>query len=688
MKIKRSKIQLDGTLGRYLRWPLYFTGLLVLFDIVILVFFEAAFPLCMLFTILCATAGIVLFVVRRNDVMREIVDFATEYGHSQHMILKELDVPFGMLDLGGRLIWASNDLKDLLGSDKWMKEHISVVFDNDSLIEMPTVEEDYETHIQYMGRSYRLKLRLVTPSEYGDEILWHDMTYSTEAPDDSVVALFLYDETENVALRKENFDEKMLVGLLYVDNYEEAFEGIDEVRRSMVTAWIEREVNKYMRDYDAVVKRLEKDKYIFVFRQKYLQKLEDDRFSILDKIRNLSIYGLSMTISIGIGVITDSYTKCYELAYAAMDMALGRGGDQVVVKTPDKIRYYGGVSASQEKQTRVKARVKAQALREYIETHDNVIIMGHKIADIDVLGAAMGIYRIAKTLEKRAYIVMSDENTSLAPFLESIRSNEEYEDDLIINGSKAKNLMDSNALLVIVDVNRPSFTDTPELIDMTKAIVVLDHHRQMDERIDNAVISYIEPYASSACEMVAEIMQYISDGLKLRPTEADSMYGGIMIDTNNFLTKVGARTFEAAAYLRRNGADVTKIRKMFRSDLKDNQAKADAVSRAELFMDYYAFSEFKGEGINSPTIVAAQAANAMLDIGGVKASFVFTDYNGKIFVSARSIDEVNVQLICEKLGGGGHMSAAGVQLEDMTVAEAIEKVKATVADMVQMKEIK
>lgn len=689
MKKNKSRIELDGAMGRYLSWPVYLAVLIVIFDVVVLIFYKNAFAVTMIFSIITIACCFVQFVFRRRHVVDELICFATEYNHSQHVMLKELDVPFGVLDLDGRLIWASNDLKDLIGRDKFLKESVARIFDTDELMVMPTVEEDIEKHICYKGLSYSVKLRLVTPSEYGDTVLWHqEESETTDAPDDSVIAMFLYDETENIALRKENFDEKMLVGLLYIDNYEEAFEGADEVRRSLVTAWIEREINKYMKDYDAVLKRLEKDKYIFMFRQKYLSQFEANRFAILENIRNLNMYGLTITISIGVGVSYESYAKCSEFAYAAMDMALGRGGDQAVIKTVDKTRYYGGVSASQEKSTRVKARVKAHALKEYVENNEKVVVMGHSLADIDSVGAAIGIYRIAKTLEKRCYIVLSEETSSIKPFLETFRNNSDYEEDMFITGAKAKGIVDSNTLLVVVDVNRPMYTDTKELLDLTRTIVVLDHHRQMDDRIENAVLSYVEPYASSTCEMVAEILQYVADELKLRAIEADAMYSGIMIDTNNFIMKTGVRTFEAAAYLRRNGADVTKVRKLFRTNVEEYQARANAVSGAEVYMEHYMFAEFKGPGIESPTIVAAQAANELLDIEGVKAAFVFTDYNGLIYLSARSIDEMNVQVLCEKVGGGGHMSASGAQFKDMSVTEAMDLVKAKIAEMVENKEIK
>lgn len=688
MKKNKKHIQLDGAMGHYLRWPLYLCVMLLILDLCVLIFYRDAFPLTFVFTLLVIIICVVQFAFRRNEVVEEVLGFATEYNHSLHMMLKELDVPFGVLDLDGKLIWASNDLKDLIGNGRLFNESIAKLFDKEELSIMPTVEEDVEAHVIYNNRNYFMRLRLVTPSEYGDIVLWHGEKEGIDAPDDSLVAMFLYDETENVALKKENFDEKMLVGYLYIDNYEEAFENCDEVRRALVAAWIEREINKYLKDYDAVLKRLEKDKYIFVFKQKYLSQFEANRFSILEDIRNLNMYGLTITISIGIGVSPDSYIKCHELARVAMDMALGRGGDQAVIKTADKITYYGGVSASQEKSTRVKARVKAHALREYIETHEKTVIMGHSFPDIDSVGSAIGIYRIAKTLDKRAHIVITEESASLKPILDVFRNNPEYEEDMFITGAKAKSLVDSDTLLVVVDVNRPTYTDTKELLELTKSIVVLDHHRQMDDHIDNAVLSYVEPYASSVCEMVAEFLQYVSDELRLRPAEADAMYGGIMIDTNNFLMKTGVRTFEAAAYLRRNGADVTKIRKLFRTDFAEYQARANAISNSEVYLQHFAFAVFNGAGLPNPTITAAQSANEMLAIEGVKGAFVFVEYNGKIYLSARSIDELNVQLVCEKLGGGGHMSAAGAQFVEISMDEAVEKVKTTIQEMIENKEIK
>jgi c-di-AMP phosphodiesterase-like protein len=500
--------------------------------------------------------------------------------------------------------------------------------------------------------------------------------------------MYLFDETEIITLKRENKEQKLIVGLLYIDNYEEALESIDEVRRSLLTALVDRKVTKYMQSIDAVIKKLEKDKYIFVFQYKYLSFLQNNKFSILDEVRGVNIGNeMAVTISIGLGVNAENYITSYEYARAAIGLALGRGGDQAVIKDRDKISYYGGKSIQIEKNTRVKARVKAHAFREIIEGKDKVVIMGHKLGDVDSFGAAIGVYRIATTLNKKAHIVINEVTASLRPMMNRFVGNPDYEEDMFLNNEKAKEVVDNNTILVIVDVNRPSYMECVELLDYTNTIVVFDHHRQTNEAIKDASLSYIEPYASSTSEMVAEILQYIGDNLRLRSLEADALYAGIMIDTNNFLTKTGVRTFEAAAFLRRNGADATRIRKALRSDFNDFKNKADAITNTEVFMDYFAISMCDSNNSESPTVLGAQVANELLNIAKIKASFVFTEFNNMIYISARSIDEVNVQIIMEKLGGGGHLSVAGAQLENCTVEEAIQKLKSILENMVNNGEL-
>jgi len=681
----KMRLKLKGALKAYMQWPVWLVLLLLCMVLSIYVVDKKAAGIMMIYTAVYFIIAWILFIFKRPFIMGELVRFAADHGQVQHSFVKELDIPYGIIDLEGRLVWANNELKDIVKYEKTARSSIQDIFEELSLEQLPTVEEDVTLHIVHGRKNYRVLLRLLDMSDYRDDMPW--MLEDEEANVNTLIGMYLYDETEINALKKENAEERMLVGLLYIDNYEEAFEGADEVRRSLVTAWVEREINKYMQSIDAIIKRLEKDKYIFVFKQKYLSVIEANRFSILEEIRNLNIYEMQVTISIGVGVGASTYNKNYELARTAIDLALGRGGDQAVVKEGDKISYYGGKSVQMEKNTRVKARVKAHALKEYVETKEKVIIMGHSYGDIDSLGSAIGIYRIAKTLGKKAQIVINEVTSSIRPMLERFQDNPDYEEDMFISGSKAQEIVNDQTLLVVVDVNRPAITECKELLELTKTIVILDHHRQTGEAIENAVLSYIEPYASSACEMVAEISQYIGEGLKLKPLEADAMYAGIMIDTNNFLMKTGVRTFEAAAYLRRNGADVTRIRKLFRTNFIEYQAKAQAVSTAEIFMEYYVFAVSESEGLDSPSIVAAQTANELLNIDHTKASFVFTEHNGRVHVSARSIDELNVQVVMEKLNGGGHMSAAAVQLADCTVEEAMEKVKEVLRDMTEKGEI-
>ena len=537
-----------------------------------------------------------------------------------------------------------------------------------------------ELDLQYEGRDFHVKMKKISLRDMAakSDIL------STESYDGYLIVAYFFDETALKIALREIDDQSLAVGLIYLDNYDEALESVEEVRRSLLIALIDRKVNKYIGAVDGIAKKLEKDKYLVIMRKKSVVQLRESKFDLLEDVKTVNIGNeMAVTLSIGIGVDGLTYAQNYEFARNAIDLALGRGGDQAIVKTPETVTYFGGKSQQVEKNTRVKARVKAQALREIITGKDRVIIMGHRLADVDSFGSAIGIYRIAKTLEKKAHIVINDVSSSVQPFVQLFKDNPEYEEDMIIGSTAAMELSGSNSVLVVVDVDKPSITECPELLKTCKAIVVLDHHRRGSETIENATLSYVEAYASSACEMVSEILQYIGDNIKIKPDEADCMYSGIMIDTNNFMTKTGVRTFEAAAFLRRNGADVTRVRKLFREDAAVYKTRADAVSQAEIYKHTYAISVCNSEDLQSPTIVGAQAANELLNIKGIKASFVLTEYQGLIYVSARSIDEVNVQIIMERLGGGGHMNVAGCQMEDISIPEAIGILKKTLDTMIQ-----
>ena len=672
-----KKDKSKGIWRLYLKWPLILSILMFFINVVVYVINHKAGIVMLLCSILYAIIAMAIFFYQKKTIQREMIRFAASYGKVQKQLLKEMVIPYGILDIEGHLLWGNDELLYLLSDEKSAKKSIFNVVHEMSEKCLPTSEQDEEIHIVLKERNYKVILRRVLIEE-------GELASATKSGRDLerfgnnqvLISIYFYDETEMVSCMRENEEQKLVVGLLYIDNYEEALETVDEVRRSLLMALVERKLNKYMIDIDAISKKLEKDKYIFVFQHKYLSQLQNDKFSILEDVRTIKVGNdMSVTISIGLGVDGNTYIENYDYARAAIDLALGRGGDQAVVKENEKISYYGGKSVQVEKTTRVKSRVKAHALKELMLAKEKVVIMGHAIGDVDSFGASIGIYRIAKTLNKRAYIVLNDVTTSVRPIVERFKGNPDYEEDMIINGTKAMEIVNSNTLLVIVDVNRPSYTECKELIQLTNTVVILDHHRRTGEVIDHAVLSYIEPFASSACEMVAEILQYIGENLKLKQVEADAMYSGIMIDTDNFLTKTGVRTFEAAAYLKRHGADVTKIRKGFRGQMIEYKIRAEAIQRTEIYLDNYAITICNGEGADSPTILGAQVANELLDIQGVKASFVLTEYKEKIYVSARSIDEVNVQVVMEKVGGGGHMSVAGAQFTNCTIEEGIERVR-------------
>ena len=617
--------------------------------------------------------------------MAGLVEFSADYAWIQRKLLMDLHIPYAIVDESGRILWTNTQFSKIIKQEKGSIKTITAMFPDVTKEYLSELQESTSIHSTFGDSLYQVELKPIVIEK--DDI--KPGTGSTVLPKDKpLITVYLFDETQILRLSQEVNDQKMVAGLIYLDNYEEALASVEEVRRSLLMALIERKISKYISRMNGIVKKMEKDKYFFAIKNKYVEELREQRFSILEEVKAVNIGNeMSITLSIGLGMNGDSYSQNYELARMAMDMALGRGGDQAVIKNREKIEYFGGKSQQQEKTTRVKARVKAHALRELIETKDNLMIMGHKLGDVDSFGAALGIYRIATSLNKKAHIVINDITSSVRPMMERFLNNPDYPDDLFLTGDKACDLVDANTALVVVDVNRPSITEAPELLTLAKTIVVLDHHRQSSEIITNAVLSYVEPYASSACEMVAEVLQYIADDIKIKPQEADTMYAGIVIDTNNFNNQAGVRTFEAAAYLRRCGADIARVRKMLREEMADHKAKAEAVSQADVYQGAFAISVCPSEGIENPTIVAAQAANELLEIKGIKASVVMSKYNNTIYLSARSIDEVNVQVMMERLGGGGHRTVAGAQLPGATVEEAKERVKHVIKEMIEKGEV-
>ena len=661
-KNMNDKLKLKGHMKAFMRWPLILSALLIVLNILVYCVSVKAGLVVSAGVLIYVGIAVVVLRCHRPFIVNELIAFANQYDSLEKRILEELALPYAIMDMNGRMIWSNKVFAELTGKDQFYKKNISTIFPDVTADKLPVADkkEISEISTQFGEKIYRVSMQRV---ELGEIVAGSETLENTDK-NVSLIAMYMYDDTELKEYIKKNEDNKLVVALAYLDNYEEALESVEDVRRSLLIALIDRKITKYFSNFDGLVKKLEKDKYFLIMRQSSLDTLKEQRFHILDEVKTVNIGNeMAITLSIGVGLNAATYIQNYEYSRIAIEMALGRGGDQVVIKNGNNITYYGGKTQQMEKATRVKARVKAQALKEFMSTKDRVVVMGHKITDVDALGAGIGIYRAGKTLGKPVHIVVNDPTKSIRPLIAEYTNNSEYEPSMFVDRAQAKDLIDNNTVVVVVDTNRPSYTECEELLYMTKTVVVLDHHRRGSEVIENAVLSYVEPYASSACEMVAEILQYFSDDLRIRNIEADCLYAGIVIDTNNFTTRAGVRTFEAAAFLRRSGADVTRVRKLLRDDLKSYQARADAVRTAHIYRNCFAISTCPSENLDSPTVVGAQAANELLNIAGVKASFVLTQYNNEIYISARAIDEINVQVMMEKMGGGGHMNIAGAQVK-------------------------
>ena len=677
----KPKIKYSGNLGMHWNWNLVLSlSLLVLICLNFRISPKAGM-VTLLFSGCYFLLILIVYLASKPRILRGLVGFAASFGQKQEQILRQLELPVAIVSSGGGIMWMNDRLCELTRKPDDYRRNISVLFPELESRTFPVDEWDKDIPVHYEDHDFRAHVQKIAIDDLVDDA---DLIRreAKEGQDSFFYFIYFMDETDLIRLRQENQDQNFAACLGDMDNYDEAMEGVDEVHRSLISVLVDRQIVKYFTAHDGLVKKLEKDKYLVVFNHKSLESLKEDHFSVLESVKTINIGNdVNITLSIGAGIGGASYAENYDFARSAIEMALGRGGDQAVVNDASKMTFFGGKSQRGEQHTRVKARVKAQAMREIMITKNSVLAMGHRFPDMDCIGAAVGVCRAARALGKPAHIVLGSEQESVSQWISLLMESRDYKEGLFITHEEALQMTDSNTALVVVDTNRPSLLECKELLAKTDTVVVLDHHRQNTDKIENASLSYIEPSASSACEMIAEVLQYFEENVRLKSLEADCMYAGILIDTNNFVAKTGARTFEAAAYLRRSGADITRVRKLLRDDEGSYRARADAVRSAEIYLGAYAIAILPPDGLKSPNVVGAQAANELLNIVGVRASFVLTTYENEIFISARSIDEANVQLVMEKLGGGGHISMAGAQLKGITAEEAKEKLKAVLKQM-------
>lgn len=483
-----------------------------------------------------------------------------------------------------------------------------------------------------------------------------------------MATVYFLDETNYVKLLEEYNNSRTCIGIIVLDNYEELMQRVTEEEKLKITSNAEKNIYSWVNKYDGLLVKSERDTYVCIFDQLNLEKIKEDKFEILDEIKEIKTQdNIQLTLSIAISENEKTNSEEYKSAKAVIDIALGRGGDQAIIKQNGKYYFFGGRTQEVEKRTRVKARIVAQALEELMNSASNVIIMGHTNSDIDAMGSGMGVYRIAKTIGKDAYIVNETNGTSLDNFINDLKDIEEY-NDVIIDKAEALNKISADSLLVVVDTDKKNYVEAPELLDKTDKIVVIDHHRRGTDYIETAILTFHEVYASSACELVTELVEYAEKTVKLTKFEVEALYAGIMMDTKNFTFKTGVRTFEAAAFLRKCGVDIIKVKKWFQSDLETYNKISEIVAKSEIIDDTIAISIYDKEDSDA-NITCAKAADELLTISNITASFVIGKMGDKIYISGRSIGDINVQLILEKLGGGGHITVAGAQVEGMTQEE-------------------
>ena len=680
-----EKIRFKGSVHWAVLGPIYMAVLFAVLNIGVYFFDITSGIVVSIFLVIYLLFVIVIFRRNRVAIYEEIECVGGYYTETQDGLLDQLKVPYVLLDAEGKILWMNHRFRDVTGKPTTYHKSIAGILPTLTREFLFKVEHEERIMIAYEGNVYRTIIRREKLPDYRGKYV----DIITPEGGREVISVLMIDKTRQIEFERKYEEEKMAVGLVYLDNFDEVTERLEEVKGSLLKALVDRKISRYFSGKNVLVKRFDDEKYILLFKQSHLDEYKENKFSILESIKEIKVGNeMGVTLSIGIGAMGSDYQTNYEFARAAMDLALGRGGDQVVLKEDEQISYFGGKTRQLEKQTRVKARIKAQALYEVIQNSDNIIIMGHHIGDVDSFGASIGIYRAAATVGKRAHIVIDEVTSSIRPMKELFVVQNNYPEDMFLMPEEAIEMTHRETMVMVVDVNRPSYTECPELLERSDNVVVFDHHRHGSDSIQGAVLSYIEPYASSTCEMVTEILQYFSEEVQMTQQEADSIYAGIIIDTNNFMTKTGVRTFEAAAYLRRSGADVTRVRKMLQNDMEAYKARAETVRHAEVYLGEFAISTCPAGNVESPTVAGAQAANELLNIIGIKASFVLTEYQGKIYISSRSIDEIDVQAIMTRCGGGGHLNVAGAQLVDCNMEEAKARIRQILDEMIAEGEIK
>ena len=602
---------------------------------------------------------------RKAELSEQLKDLTLNVNTTAKTTLINSPFPLAIVETNGNVIWKSEKfVTEFESLDINMNDYLSEIvrsikltIENSDEGKQEKVRGTIDTNIKIENKMYNV---------LGSYVKSHKMHQKEQ---EYTTILYFIDETYLKKLEQEQKDSDICIGIIMIDNYEEISQRISSEIKPQLIAKMEKYIYDWAAKYNSLIVKSDRDTFFCIMEQKYLKEAEADKFNILDEVKDIDVPDITQpTLSIGFSDDGDNNAEKAESARTVIDIALGRGGDQAIVKMDGRYQFFGGRTQEVEKRTKVKARIVSHALKELISEADNVILMGHSNGDMDSIGSSLGLYRLTKTLGKEAKIVNETIGIGLDNFLTEAKKTEEYA-DCFITKQEALDSVKPNTLLIVTDTHKKSYVEVPELLEKVNKIVVVDHHRRSTDYIENAILTFHEVYASSASELVTEILEYSQLDIELTQIEVEALYAGIMLDTKNFTFKTGVRTFEAAAYLRKCGVDIIKVKKWFQSDLHTYQIISEIVSKSEIVNDSIAISTYENDDENA-NIIAAKAADELLTIGGITASFVLGKTGDKIYISGRSIGGINVQLILEKLGGGGHITLAGAQLETISMEDA------------------
>ena len=621
-----------------------------------------------------AVSGIVFYLNLKNNEskkiewMRYVENLSLNMDKIAKKAIRYLPIPMCVIEFNGKITMHNDKFSEIIGRDRLLDENIKDVVGEIDLTKALNDENEMYSEIEYKDKRYSIVYRVIKNRTNSDV--------------DYMMVLYWLDKTDYLNLKEKYINEKTVIGIIEVDGYEEVIKSADEENRPLITADIERVLSTFETESNAAMKKVSKDKFFLVMNREELKKIELDKFEILDKIRHID-HGntLPVTISMGVGIDGETINDNFKMAIGALDLALGRGGDQVVVKTNDNFSFYGGKSKAVEKKTKVKSRLIGHALREIINQSEDILIMGHRYPDMDAMGAAVGIYDLCKACGKESNIVLENVNDSIEIFAQKIKRDKYYK-GIFINHETAIERCKEDTLVIVLDTHRPNFTECPQLLDISDKVVVIDHHRRGVEFISDTVLLFHEIYVSSTCEMVTELIQYMDENIKINKMTAEGLLAGINLDTKNFAFKTGVRTFEAASYLRKIGADTIEVKKLFNADISDFTTKAEIIQNTKIINNRICIGYTSSE-IDNVNVIIAKAADELLNIRQVEASFVLGQKDGKVFISARSLGDINVHVMMEKLGGGGHIDIAGAQLKNVSLKKAYNMVHEIIEEFLE-----